>query len=238
MINPSMTVRDVAVRLPHSRTIFEKLKIDYCCGGNTLLTDACALAGLQIDELIKMLEQDSKAAKDVDFQELSLPDLVSHIVYTHHVLTKNELGRLDDLIKKVVNAHGQNHPELNSLSDSVFHLSADLHPHMFKEEQILFPYILELARASAQNRTPAFPPFGTIKNPLRMMMMEHEGAGEILKEMRRLTSDYSLPPDACLSYKTLYEVLETLERDLHQHIHLENNILFPRAAQLEAEVRG
>lgn len=238
MINSNMTVREVAATLPHSRRTFEKLKIDYCCGGNALLVDACASAGVRLDQLVEMLERDSETAnpEDLDAQSLSLPDLITHILYKHHVFTKNELARIDALMKKVVGVHGENHPELNTLSEDFIHLAADLHPHMFKEEQVLFPYILELAHARAEKRMPAFPPFGTVNNPVRMMMWEHENAGEILKKMRNLTSEYSTPRDACISYKTLYEALEALEKDLHQHIHLENNILFPRASELEAEL--
>jgi regulator of cell morphogenesis and NO signaling len=113
-------------------------------------------------------------------------------------------------------------------------LCADLAPHMFKEEQILFPYILEMEASVLQHRPAPSAPFGTVNNPIRMMMMEHETVGDLLRELRSSSSDYKVPADACLSYQTLYQELEALEQDLHQHIHLENNILFPRAIELEA----
>jgi len=165
MINSSMTVREVAVRVPHSKRVFEKLRIDYCCGGNQLLTDACASAGLPLDELFEMLKREEPKAEEMNFPKLSLPELVTHILYTHHMFTKKELARLDVLMKKVIAAHGDNHPELHDLGSDFAQLSMDLHPHMFKEEQILFPYILELAGASVENRLPAFAPFGTVNNP-------------------------------------------------------------------------
>jgi regulator of cell morphogenesis and NO signaling len=141
--------------------------------------------------------------------------------------------RLQSLADKVLAAHGGNHPELIHLDELFTRLCADLKPHMFKEEQILFPYIVELAKTV--DHVP-FASFGTVNNPIRMMMMEHDTAGEILREMRALTSDYKVPADACISYQTLYQALENFEKDLHQHIHLENNILFPKALGLESEL--
>jgi regulator of cell morphogenesis and NO signaling len=141
--------------------------------------------------------------------------------------------RLQSLADKVLHVHGGNHPELIHLDELLTRLCADLKPHMFKEEQVLFPYIVATEEAASQNRAIPFAPFGTVNNPIRMMMMEHDTAGQILRELRALTSDYKVPADACISYKTLYEALENFERDLHEHIHLENNILFPKALNLE-----
>lgn len=241
MINSSMTVREVAIELPQSTRLFEKLKIDYCCGGNRPLTEACASAGLEVGEVIGMLESvsqpDSQGNSALDFQSLPLPELIAHILDNHHVFTKQEMTRLDLLSNKVISAHGENHPELHKVGALLNTLCADLKPHMFKEEQILFPYILALASADAEKSAAPFAPFGTVNNPVRMMMMEHDTAGEILRELRTTTSDYSVPADGCISYRTLYEALEVFERDLHQHIHLENNILFPRAIELEGRMR-
>jgi len=133
----------------------------------------------------------------------------------------------------VIGAHGANHPELLHLGELWQRLCADLKPHMFKEEQILFPYMIALAQAADHKWAAPFAPFGTVENPIRMMMKEHDTAGEILRELRALTSDYKAPADGCISYRTLYQALENFERDLHQHIHLENNILFPKALAME-----
>jgi regulator of cell morphogenesis and NO signaling len=168
-----------------------------------------------------------------DFQKATLPELITHIVDTHHVFTKSEMERLRSLAHKVLAAHGGNHPELVHLNELIASLSADLKPHMFKEEQVLFPYIVRLSEAASQNRPAPFAPFGTVNNPIGMMMKEHETAGQILRELRVLTADYKVPADACISYQMLYQALENFERDLHQHIHLENNILFPKALNLE-----
>jgi regulator of cell morphogenesis and NO signaling len=144
------------------------------------------------------------------------------------------MARLEPLADKVVGAHGANHPELLALRDLMRQLFADLRPHMFKEEQILFPFMITLEKSSQKNRPAPFAPFGTVQNPVRMMLTEHDTAGDLLRDMRKVSSDYAVPADACMSFKTLYEALEAFEQDLHQHIHLENNLLFPKAIELEA----
>ena len=241
MITTNMTVREVAVELPQSTRLFEKLKIDYCCGGNRPLAEACASAGVEVENVMEMLAEVTQSNPQdngaLGFQNASLPALVEHIVSTHHVFTKSEVDRLQALSDKVLNAHGGNHPELVHLDEIVGRLGADLKPHMFKEEQVLFPYIVGMSQAAEHNRPGPFAPFGTVNNPIRMMMREHDAAGEMLRELRALTSDYKTPPDACISYQTLYQALEGLEKDLHQHIHLENNILFPKALALEESLR-
>jgi len=233
MINTGMTVREVALELPQSTRLFEQLKIDYCCRGNRPLAEACASAGVDVDNVIEMLAEVKQSEDTLDFQNASLPELIRHILDTHHVFTKSEMERMQALIVKVLGAHGANHPELIQLGELWQRLCADLKPHMFKEEQILFPYMLALVKAAEQKRGAPFAPFGSVNNPIRMMMREHDGAGEILRELRALTSDYKAPADACMSYQTLYDALENFERDLHQHIHLENNILFPKAFAME-----
>lgn len=238
MINSAMTVREVAVELPESTKLFESLKIDYCCGGKRQLTEACESAGLEVENLMSMLAvlswASGKAKDTVDFQELSLTGLITHILETHHTFTKSEMDRLTALIDKVRTAHGVNHPELSKVADLFQRLCAELKPHMFKEEQVLFPYIVRMDEASSQNKFRPFAPFGVVDNPIRMMEKEHETAGTILHELRATTSDYNVPTDGCFSYQTLYRALADFEKDLYQHIHLENNILFPKAIELEA----
>jgi len=239
MISSTMKVREVAINLPQATRVLEKLKIDYCCGGERELGEACATAGVQLETLEQMLEE-TDTVKNVppDFQRLSLAELITHILDKHHVFTKNEMVRLEALTTKVVSAHGENHSELLAVKSLLRQLFDDLTPHMFKEEQILFPFVAELEQSVLQSRPAPFAPFGTVNNPIRMMMMEHDTAGEILREIRKLTSDYAVPADGCLSYQTLYSVLQAFEQDLHQHIHLENNILFPKAIALEERLRS
>ena len=238
MISSETTVREVALQMPESTRLFEQLKIDYCCGGYRPLGDACASAGVDVAGVMQRLEEltQSQGSRAVDFQHASLPELIEHILNTHHVFTKSEMDRLESLIAKVISAHGTNHPELIHVGEVFKHLCDDLRPHMFKEEQILFPYILALTKALNDNRARPFAPFGTVNNPIRVMSQEHDAAGEMLRELRALTSDYKVPADACISYQTLYEAMENFEKDLHQHIHLENNLLFPKALELENAV--
>ena len=156
MINSATTVMEVAVQVPESTTLFDSLKIDYCCGGKRPLTEACESAGVEVEHVIAMLaslsKTSSKTKDTVDFGELSLTALITHILETHHVFTKSEMARLTALIDKVCNAHGVNHPELFKVAELFQQLCADLTPHMFKEENILFPYIVRLNESSTQSR--------------------------------------------------------------------------------------
>ena len=233
----TQTVREIAVASPAATRIFEELKIDYCCGGKRPLADACADAGVQVGEVVRRLEvaarADARRDEATDFQTAPLAELIRHIVGTHHVFTRNEIARLDALLNKVCSVHGQNHTELLEVRSLFQELANDLTPHMFKEERILFPYIVGMEEAARAGRPFPAPPFGTVRNPVRVMAMEHDTAGDLLRRIRETSGGYAAPPDACISYQTLYRALEAFERDLHQHIHLENNILFPRAIELE-----
>lgn len=239
-ISPTVKVREVALELPEATRVFETLKIDYCCGGDQPLSEACASAGVDVERVMEMIEQfgetRSKEKGAIDLQSATLTDLIGYILEEHHVYTKDEMSRLEPLTEKVITAHGTTHSELLAIRDLLRELFTDLKQHMFKEEQILFPFVIELEKAHNQNGQPPFAPFGTVNNPIRMMMMEHDTAGDMLRELRKLSADYKLPNDACISFKTLYEALIAFEQDLHQHIHLENNLLFPKAIELEASL--
>jgi regulator of cell morphogenesis and NO signaling len=228
------TVRELAVEIAAATRVFEKMGIDYCCGGKRSLADACAVAGVKIEDVELELTTASHAHwEEPNFHTATLAELINHLVGKHHSFTRLETARLNALLEKVCTAHGENHAELFRINVLFRELGADLETHMAKEEHVLFPYIIRM-EAAAQQFIPLFrPPFGTVANPVRMMMLEHDRAGELLKEIRALSSDYVAPADGCISYQTLYQALEALEKDLHQHIHLENNILFPRAVEME-----
>ncbi|HEX8188928.1 MAG TPA: iron-sulfur cluster repair di-iron protein [Pyrinomonadaceae bacterium] len=234
------TVREYAAEMPNATRIFEKLKIDYCCGGGRSLEDACALAGVSLDEVARLLEQAAEVAGEMPpgVQSGTLTELIDYILDTHHAFTRDEMERITALAEKVASKHGGNHPELQGVRKLFLKLCDDLRPHMFKEEMVLFPYVKQLEQAAAQGRPAPFAPFGTVGNPVRMMMFEHDTAGDILRALRAATQDYAPPADACISYRTLYEALEGFEKDLHRHIHLENNVLFPRAVELEAAAQA
>lgn len=241
MFEATRTVREYALEIPAATRIFEKLGIDYCCGGGTSLADACIKAGVTVDEVLDSLKGTEPSEENVageEWQTASDAALIGHIVQTHHEFTRDELVRLEALLAKVCGVHGQNHPELFHIQSQFQELRRDLEPHMLKEELVLFPYMIQIEESVAKEQTPPVPPFGTVRNPVRMMMTEHEAAGEILRAMREASSDYTTPADGCISFQTLYGALEALEADLHQHIHLENNILFPRAAEREDAARS
>ncbi len=230
------TVRDLAVENPAATRVFEKFGIDYCCGGGKSLREACAAANVAPDKLVESLktaEQGRDTNRNRDWNEELLSDLIDHIVETHHAYTRAELDRLEPLLAKVCSVHGQRHSELLKIKQLFAGLSQELTMHMMKEEQVLFPYISRMEEAVLEHR-PIMPPmFGTVQNPVQMMMQEHDDAGQVLHEMHELSAGYTPPQDACVSFQTLYRALDEFERDLHQHIHLENNILFPRAVEME-----
>jgi regulator of cell morphogenesis and NO signaling len=238
-LNATQTVRQLATEVPNATRIFEKFGIDYCCGGGKSLEAACAQANLPLNEVLQSLQQGTAPAAGVgnlpDFNQASLSELVAHIVNTHHAYVKQEIPRLQKLLAKVVSVHGQNHPELFDMQHVFGGLAAELTSHMMKEEMVLFPYVNSLEQAVDSGRPSPRSPFGTVANPVQMMEMEHESAGNALKQLRNLSSDYTPPQDACFSYNTLFSALGEFETDLHQHIHLENNILFPRAIAMEQE---
>ena len=241
MFETTKTVREYAVEIPAATRIFEKLGIDYCCGGGRSLADACTAVGVSVDEVLDSLNADVESVSTsaaTDWQALSQAELITHIVDKHHAFTREELVRLEALLAKVSGVHGENHPELFEIQDQFGKLREELEPHMLKEENVLFPYIVRIEEASAANQTLPPPPFRTVQNPVRVMMGEHDAAGDILRKIRETSSDYAVPPDGCISYKTLYSALTALEVDLHQHIHLENNILFPRAVEIEHAVNS
>lgn len=237
-MNTKTSVRDLAVEIPGATRIFEKLGIDYCCGGAVSLDTACVSAGITTAEVVNALAQVSQnpsQANDLkDWKSAPLSELSTHIVDKHHIFTKEELVRLEALLVKVCDAHAERHPELLRLQELFKGLSEELVPHMMKEERVLFPYIVAMEEAVNKGEIPNAPPFMTVRNPVRMMSTEHDHAGELLRMMRLTSSSYAVPGDGCVSYRTLYQALKEFEEDLHQHIFLENSILFPRAIEMEA----
>ena len=232
-----LTVGELVAQRPNRSRLFEKLGIDYCCGGNQSLEAACRAANLPIEQVLNSLELAEQSVRatqsDRDWQTAPLADLVAHIKTTHHKYTREEIARLGPLFDKVCAVHGKNHPELLDVCTSFQGLAGELVMHMMKEEMVLFPYIVRMEEAVIQREPVLPPPFGSVGNPISMMESEHESAGKALRAMREASQGYAPPPDVCVSYQTLYQALAGFEADLHQHIHLENNILFPRAIAME-----
>ncbi|HLI62920.1 MAG TPA: iron-sulfur cluster repair di-iron protein [Terriglobales bacterium] len=237
-IEATQTVGELAAQVPGATREFEKLGIDYCCGGNRTLGEACAEAKISVEQALARLQEGLTAAQPKpgrDWKGAPLADLIAHITGTHHTYIRAESPRIEALAGKVVGVHGQNHPELLEVQNLFNGLAEELHVHLMKEEQILFPFIVRMEEAALAGEPAPPAMFGTVVNPVRMMMQEHDGTGYALKRLREITKDYALPADACISYTTLYDALKAFEADIHQHIHLENNILFPRAVALEGK---
>ena len=236
-VTTEKTVRELALENPAATRVFEKLGIDYCCGGNQSLEQACRAANLPVDQVLdslEMAEQTTRGAQEIhDWQREPLGDLVAHIKNTHHKYTREEIARLGPLFVKVCSVHGQSHPELVEIRTTFAGLAQELTMHMMKEEMVLFPYIVRMEEAVIQHEPVLPPPFGSVQNPVSMMEHEHESARNALRAMRKASSGFVAPSDACVSYQTLYKALSEFEADLHEHIHLENNILFPRAIAME-----
>ncbi len=229
----STPVGEWVAEFPQTSRVFQELQIDFCCGGGKPLSEACEAKGLDPDLVASRLSESLATASDEPTQnwsESTLCDLCNHIEATHHAYLKTELPRLGELVDKVAKVHGGNHPEFIELRTVFGDLRSELEPHLMKEEQILFPAIRQLESAASR---PSFP-FGTVANPIRMMEHEHDNAGSALKRIRDLMSDFVVPDEACNTWRAMLHGLEALELDLHQHVHKENNILFPKAQQLEA----
>lgn len=238
-VTATKTVRELAVDEPGAARVFEGLGIDYCCGGKQTLEQACNAAGVQIGKVMDALEAAKSSAhapsSQINWQSVPLSDVIAHIKKTHHQYTRQEILRISPLFQKVCSVHGKNHPELRQLQAVFEDLAQELSTHLMKEEMVLFPYIERMEESVLQHEPVLPPPFGTVQNPVAMMEHEHDSAGNALRSLRTGSNDYSAPPDACVSYQTLYKALAELEGDLHQHIHLENNILFPRAVAMESK---
>ena len=228
------TVREIALEQPGSIRVFERFGIDYCCGGRKPLREACAATNIEVDAVIAALEDAAQipAAED-DWSAEPLALLCDHIVATHHAYVRRELPRLAALGEKVVNRHGSTRPELPVIQATLAQLSEELTQHLAKEEVVLFPYISKLERAIAGGSEKPNGCFGTVANPIAMMTQEHDGAGLLLEVIRKQSQQFTLPEGACPTYHAFYDGLREFEADLHQHIHLENNVLFPRAIELE-----
>jgi regulator of cell morphogenesis and NO signaling len=235
-LTAELTVGELAARLPGSVRVFEKHQIDFCCGGTIPLEAACARRGLNPAAVLEEIEAANAApyAHTTDWQSAGLDVLLDHILSTHHKYMKTELPRLEGMLAKVTAAHGERHGDLlRSLAAVFAPMKEELDGHLMKEEMVLFPLIRSLELAN-QTGTPApWSHCGSVRNPLRVMLMEHDSAGAALVRMRGLTGDYTAPRDACNTFLALYSGLEEMEADLHRHIHLENNILFPKALALE-----
>lgn len=237
-VTETTTVGELVQGFPRATRILEKVGIDYCCGGEKTLAEACAAAKLPVEMVVNFLEfaREETAGtlplQERDWRSEKLASLVAHIVNVHHKYTRDAIARVSPLFDKVVSVHGDRHPELREIKTIYRGMAEELAGHMEREETVLFPCIRELEEAAPAGRR-----LSCSEDSIRDMTHDHRLVGDALRSMREASAGYLTPADGCSSYRALYQALADLEKDLHQHIHLENNILFPRAIELD-KARG
>jgi regulator of cell morphogenesis and NO signaling len=231
------TLADVAATSLSAVRTLERHGLDYCCGGKQPFEEACAAKGLNPESVMREIDQARRSgASERDWQTAPLDEIVQHIVGTHHEYLKLELPALGSRMDKVLAVHGSKDQQtLSRLADVFGSLRAELEAHLQKEEAILFPFLEQYGRAEASRRPVPPVPFGSVAHPIGVMEREHVGAGGALQEIRDLTGGFEYPSYACSTVRALFDGLKALEADLHAHIHLENNVLFPRAIALEKQ---
>lgn len=237
-ITSNTMVKEVVRLNFKTAAIFQANNIDYCCGGDKPISDACKEAEVGADQLIEQLET-LVAQKDPDSEyinNLSLKELTDYIVKRHHAYVHESIPILKKNLEKICEAHGEHHPELFAIKNLFYDSAGVLIMHMQKEELMLFPYIQRLESVNGHNAPLPNSPFGSVSNPIQMMMNEHQAEGDRFEQISKLSKNYQPPEDACSTYVVTLNQLMDFENDLHRHIHLENNILFPKAIELEKQI--
>lgn len=228
------TVADIVTENINTAHIFKKYGIDFCCGGGVSIEKACEKKNVDYGTLFSELQSVDAPKESYNYDKWALDFLVDHIINIHHAYVKEAIPLIYQYVDRVAKVHGHHYKQVVEIQKLFYQVADELELHMRKEEQVLFPYIKQLVEAIKKGEKVAPSPFGTIDNPIRMMMMEHDVAGDIMKKINELAENYNPPAEACNTFRALYAKLDEFEQDLHHHIHLENNILFPKAAELEA----
>ena len=232
------TLTEIVTDNFHAAVVFEKYNLDYCCRGKRQFEDACKENSIDPNSVIIDLEKinNNVTVNEQNYDEWELDFLIDYIINNHHQYIRRMIPLIAEYGRKAAVAHGENHPELLKISEIFAVVYKDLRQHMLKEEQILFPFIKQIVQAKKNNGHAEKPYFGSVQHPIRMLEAEHENAGDGFIEIKQLSKDYKIPADACPTYSAFYNGLMEFEKDLHKHIHLENNILFPKAIVLENEI--
>ncbi|NEV93703.1 iron-sulfur cluster repair di-iron protein [Psychroflexus sp. YR1-1] len=230
------TVADLVSENINTAHVFKKHGIDFCCGGGISIGKACEKNQVKLHELLEDLQNIEGKERTYNYKEWDLDFLVQHIEQVHHRYVEDSIPLLIQYTQKVASVNGDSNPELIQVNDLFAEIANELTQHMKKEELILFPFIRKMEKAMKNGETIDRAHFGTVENPIAMMEDEHEAAGDLLKEIARITSNYTLPEHACNTYRAMFHKLQEFETDLHLHIHLENNILFPKALAMEKSI--
>ena len=235
-LDAQTTIREAVVADFRAAAVFDRHGIDFCCGGRRTIVDACRDRHLQPDAVLKELAEACATPRsdDPNYAEWEPDTLAAFIVGHHHAYVRRALPSITARTQKVAAVHGERHPELLDVARLWAGVAEDMTVHMAKEEAVLFPYVAVLATAARTGRAVPPPPFGAIENPIRVMEAEHDATGDAMAGIRSLTDGYTAPADACATYRICLQELEEFERDLHVHVHLENNVLFPKAKSLGA----
>ena len=236
-MDSTTTLRSIALEHPATIRVFEQFHLDYCCGGNRPLGDACAERCVAADLVLSALNEavDNEPISE-DFAQATVSQLIRHIVQSHHAYIRSELPRLQAMADRVALKHGPAHPEATNIQRDLSKLGEELLFHLNKEERILFPYIEQIEQSQEEKSAQPIAGFGSVEGPIQQMIHEHEDAAALLNEMRTTTHEFTPWPGACPTTVGLYYGLKAFESDLHRHVHLENNLLFPRALALEQEL--
>ncbi len=234
MLVQEKTIGQMVAEDFRAAAVFRKYKIDFCCKGNRTIEEACDNKKVTPEEIYKDLDALNKAkAGDIDFNSWPLDLLADYVEKTHHRYVEENSTVLLQYLNKLCKVHGDRHPELFEINKLFTESAQELAAHMKKEELILFPFIKRMVAAKQNGEELPKPHFGTVENPVAMMKHEHTTEGERFQKIAELTNNYQFPEDACGTYQVTFRMLEDFEQDLHKHIHLENNILFPKAIELE-----
>ena len=234
MLTQEKTIGDFVAENFRTAEVFKKYNIDFCCKGGRTVEEACDKKKVSPEEIYKELEEiANRKSEDIDFNSWPLDLLADYVEKTHHRYVEEKSAMLIPYLNKLCKVHGERHPELFEINELFIGSAQDLAAQKKKEELILFPFIKQMVEAKKNGEPLPAPRFGTVENPVAMMKHEHEAEGERFVKIAELTNNYEFPDDACGTYQVTYRMLEDFQNDLHKHIHLENNILFPKAIAME-----
>ncbi len=237
-MNDTLTIGEIVANDFRTASVFSKYRIDFCCKGNRTIQEACEKKSIDIQGLTQELKEVvTNQQENIDFNSWPLDLLADYIEKTHHRYIREKSPSLFQFLNKVQKVHGERHPELYEVFELFSQSAEDLELHLQKEERIVFPFIRKMMEAKNSGQPMEMPHFGSIENPIAVMKDDHSAEGERFKKIAELTKGYNPPPEACNTYKVSFAMLDEFEQNLHKHIHLENNILFPKAIKMEQEFR-
>ena len=233
------TVAELVTENIKTAHVFKKYGIDFCCGGGITVKKACEKANVSLTDLENDLHHvETAVTGGHNYNSWPIDFLTDHIINIHHAYVAESIPLLLQYGEKVERVHAHHYNELHEIQELLKEVAGELSAHMKKEELILFPFVKKLVKAKNEGSELPETHFGTVDSPIRMMEAEHEEAGEHLRRIAKLSNNYTPPAGACNTYRAFYAKLDEFEQDLHQHIHLENNILFPKTLQMEKELRN